>query len=386
MLTGFSKYLREDVEKKKMIDSLLDSPKVLCIKNLQRPEKFDFMEEMSMADFSEIERMPTKFCPKCHRKYYGDENFCFDCLVALKPMRDKVAIEDIKTKPVFTFNGKNSYKDLNEILTPENLELINRFDLSVGAYNRIIRNIKKTALENMDRLIKDNYVDLNDINVFEHVLLFTKSFVKVGYKSYGQELGYFEFDKIIIDERQTETLLITTLIHELSHFILKEILTEILCKLLDCNKNIHMECLVDYILISSNFTRLIDEYSAHCCEGRFTVYGYQDYSSFLNIIASMDGEMDRDEIEITKSIGNTFANSIKDILESVIDRELLNRIKRDFERYHIEQPNYEMLKLENCEILTCEGFLKSIWLILSEGFENSLANREKIIKYYNGVI
>lgn len=389
MITALSKYLKEDNEKRVLIDSLLnqsdsfssDFKGLLCSPRHRLDEMVCYD-----ADFCSIGENLTKFCPKCHRKYPEEENFCFECLVALKPLTEKIPVIDIKTKPVFKFKGKNNFNDFKSILTEKNLKSINEFKLNISDYNKIIKNIKTTSLKNLDKLIKDNCIDLDELSVFEHVLLFTKSFVKVGFKSYGHELGYFEFDKIVIDDRQNNTLLITTLIHELSHFILKEILTQILCTLLDCSKNIKIECIIDYILIYSNFTRLIDEYSAHCCEGRFTVYGYQDYSSFLNIVAQLDGEMSKDEIEITKSIGNTFANSIKDILESVINRDLLNQIKQDFEMYHIEKPNYEMLKLENCEVLTSEGFLKAIWLILSEGFENALNNMEKVEEYYKEVI
>ena len=131
----------------------------------------------------------------------------------------------------------------------------------------------------------------------------------------------------------------------------------------------------------SPFTQLIDEYSAHTVEGRFTLYGYQDYSSFLQIEKSLDGEMETDEIEITKSIGNTFANSIKDILESFIDDDLRNNIKEQFEMDIHEDPNYEMLALENCNKLSDEGLIKSIWLILTEGFTQAALNVDTLIQY-----
>jgi len=63
---------------------------------------------------------------------------------------------------------------------------------------------------------------------------------------------------------------------------------------LKCSKNNYINIISEYILSYDNFPMLIDEYSAHCCEGRFTVYGYQDYSSFLSIIERMNGEMSRD--------------------------------------------------------------------------------------------
>jgi hypothetical protein len=99
----------------------------------------------------------------------------------------------------------------------------------------------------------------------------------------------------------------------------------------------------------------------------------------------MDGEMSKEEIEITKSIGNTFANSIKDILEIFIDHELLRQIKREFLMYHHEKPNYEMLKLENCEKLTEEGFLKAIWLVVSDGFIVASENMDKLEEYLKEV-
>ena len=93
--------------------------------------------------------------------------------------------------------------------------------------------------------------------------------------------------------------------------------------------------------------------------------------------------MDDDEIEITKSIGNTFAVSIKNILESFIDDELREEIKSQFRWDVLDDPNYEMLRLENCNKLTDEGLIKSIWLILTDGFTHASQNIEKLGEYEN---
>lgn len=98
----------------------------------------------------------------------------------------------------------------------------------------------------------------------------------------------------------------------------------------------------------------------------------------------MDGEMTPEEIEMTKSIGNNFANTIKDILEIFIDRDLLDDIKDVFEHHNVEKPNYEMLKLENCNRLTDEGYHKAIWLIVTTGFKAAMDNIEKLEEYYKG--
>ena len=144
-----------------------------------------------------------------------------------------------------------------------------------------------------------------------------------------------------------------------------------------------IEAISIFILSYSPFTKLIDEYAAHTVEGRFSLYGYQDYSSFLQIEKSLDGEMDESEIEITKSIGNTFAISIKDILESFIDDDLREDIKSQFEMETSQKPNYEMLRYENCSKLTDEGLIRSVWIILTDGFTQASLNIEKLEEYKN---
>ena len=216
------------------------------------------------------------------------------------------------------------------------------------------------------------------MNILDKIILFVKSFVKVDYKSSGGQLGYFEENTVFIDDRQTRSLQITTLIHEVSHFIIHEILTEILCKLLDTTKNSFIEEIIYFVLSYSSFTQLIDEYSAHNVEGRFTVFGFQDYSSFIQIVQNLDGEMSDDDIEITKSIGNTFALSIKEILESLIDSDLREDIKDQFMKDVLDRPNYRALEMENYKILNEYGLLKAIWLILNEGCEIAALNIDKL--------
>ena len=375
-LKKLSGYIQVDKEKSALIEDVLEPP--LMVSAL--PDHL--VTEKLSADYCDYSYVPQeKYCPKCNRKYPKEENFCFDCAVRLKNLEDKIRVCDIKTKPEFTFKGKNSFDDFGEIFTEENINKINELKFTIDEYKRITNGIKKTALKTMDSLIKTNELFLDELSLLDSILLFTKSFVEVDYKSHGQELGFFEFGKITIDDRQTTSLQITTLIHELSHFLLKEILTQIICKVLDCNKNEFTESIAIFILSYSPFTQLIDEYCAHTVEGRFAIYGYQDYSSFIQIERSLDGEMATEEIEITKSIGNTFANSIKDILESFIDEDLRDDIKSQFKKDNCEDPNYDMLAMENCNKLSEDGLIKAIWLILTDGFIQASLNTEKLEEY-----
>ena len=216
------------------------------------------------------------------------------------------------------------------------------------------------------------------MTILEKVILFTKSFVDVEYKSYGAELGYYSFNKIHVDDRQLDSLQITTMLHELTHFLNKEILTHILCHLLDASKTREMESVIAFILSFSSENCLIDEYAAHTVEGRFTLFGYQDYSSFLSIQNTI--ERTDDEIEMLKTIANSLANVIKGIIESFIDDELLSDIKVQFRKDILDDPNYAQLKLENCTLLNDEGLLRAIQFVLLEGFATASQNVGKLME------
>jgi len=67
-----------------------------------------------------------------------------------------------------------------------------------------------------------------------------------------------------------------------------------------------------------------------------------------------------------------------------IDDDLRDEIKSEFEWHNHDKPNYEMLKLENCNKLTDEGYLKAIWLVVTDGFKTAMDNIDELEKYYNG--
>ena len=398
-LKGLSKYGCDDIEKIQLIREVLKESAV--IKSIH----YDFCDDIDVdyakmsydeeiieekavclnvdsVSFKEDE-LELKYCPECGNKYPRDETICPDCLVHLKSDSGKTDVGKIESKPEFMFTAKNDYRDFESLLSSENISKINQFKFSIKDYNKLLFEIRKQALRHFDSLIKTNEIDFDSLDISDKILLFSKSFVKVDYKSAGNQLGYFEDNTIFIDDRQTKSLQITTLIHELSHFILKEMFAFILCKILDASKNALIDAVVVFILSNLPFTQLIDEYCAHNVEGRFTIFGYQDYSSFHQIEMSLKDEMSPEEIEITKMIGNTFANSIKEILESVIDRDLREEIKAQFLNDVLDRPNYRELEMENCQMLNEEGLVKSIWLILSEGCENASSSIDRLSAILN---
>jgi hypothetical protein len=394
-----SRYIRRDVEKSDLIDSVLkdfSQSRILHCNlsadlslNMEADDECHEISQKRELEFKKksnyvlsapkLEIMPYKYCPKCGRRYLKGENVCKDCLVLLKAISDRADVIEIRSNPQFTFEGKNDYESFDELLSGQNLIKINEFDFTADDYFDILHGIKSQAFENFDVLVKENGIDFDDLDILEKIVLFAKSFVTVEYKSYGAQLGYFESSTIYIDDRQTDSLQITTMLHELSHFLMQEMMIRVICKVLDCSKNSFSEALAAYILSYDYSTQLIDEYAAHDVEGRFTLFGFQDYSSFLQIERNMVAEDAREEIEIAKTVGNTFAASIKEILESLIDRQLREEIKEQFLEDVLDRPNYIGLKMENCQILDDDGFIRVIGIILSNGCEDAVSNIDELI-------
>ena len=397
-ISELSKYSKRDIEKSRLITYTLEGyygPRGRILASLKDvPDKAREFQELNVScmDYdistplysegaiSEVEKL-EKICPECGRRFPKSEIVCMDCLVHLKDISDKFDVNYIKSNPQFAVEGENDYDDFEGLLSGENLLKIKEFDFEIKDFYHIIYNIKSQAFKNFDELVKANEIDFDSLDILDKIFLFTKSFVKVKYKSFGEQLGYFEDGTIYVDDRQTKSLQITTLIHELSHFLIQEILIHIICKVLGATKNSFIEALASFILSYSSFTRLIDEYSAHSVEGRFTIFGYQDYSSYRQIEKSLQGEMSENEIEITKSIGNTFAVNIKKILESLIDRNLREDIKKQFLKDALDEPDFNALRMENCQILNDEGFVKALWLILNEGCEVAGSNIDELKKF-----
>lgn len=373
-LKDLSKYTLEDIQKRQLIDTILDTPVEI---------KLCALEYSSYADSSDIDyafQEPfVKFCPECGREYPRRENFCLDCLVNLKDIKH-INIKNIDVTPEFNVKKTNKWDSFEEILTNDNLEKMKEFRFAIEDFKQIVKDIKKTAFLRLDKTIKDNEIYLANLSIFDKVLLFTKSFVNVEYKSYGGELGYFEFNRIYVDDRQLQSLQITTLLHELSHFILKEMIAHILCEVLDCMKTSEIESIAVFILSYTPINQLIDEYAAHTVEGRFTLFGYQDYSSYLTIEKTIDAPAE--EIEMIKTIANSFANYIiKEILESFIDQDLLEDIKSKFRKEILDRPDYRNLALENCSLLNDEGMIHAIRFVVVDGFAVSMRNIETLNRY-----
>lgn len=358
----------------------------------------------------------VKICPKCGRKYQEDDNFCsqhsdeliklvnIDDLVkrcescgALYPKEYKYCIrcnsEDelvniiktpeikyIKTKPNQFYNFKdytNQFSEITDLLSPKNVSKLNNFEFSQEQFSDILDKIKKTYRKILNDLVDEYSIDINSLKTLDKILLFSKSFVKTEYKEGGGDLGHFEFNEIYIDDRATDALQITTIIHELSHFLLAEILEQVVSYILNTDKTDAVEAFICYTLIKDDFNYLVDEYCAHTVEGRFAVLGYQDYGSYKSILKRFLEIYSEDYIDVAKGIGNTFAYYIKDIITSFIDDKLRDDIKDEFSKIN-DQPEYSELQFETSEVYDWNRFSTAMKLILTRNIEDFSTNPQDI--------
>ena len=291
----------------------------------------------------------------------------------------KIRIKDIKTRYIHHETYQNSFTTPEELFTDENIERIIKCNIKTDDYRFILDSIRQSGQCNLNNLIQNYGLDLNELTVKDKVLLFAKSFVDVEYKSLGRILGSYSFNLIKIDDRLSRPLIITSIIHELTHFLLEKILKEVLMKVLNTNDTPLISSFVK-ILLEDDLNYLLDEYCAHTVEGRFTLYGYQDYSSFNWKLNEVSHLYSKEDIDYALIIANTFAYDIKDILENFIDEDLREDIKDEFLRLP-DKADYEPLELEIDSKLDGDYLIEALALILTSGIAEVLNNPKKLERY-----
>lgn len=320
----------------------------------------------------------VKICRQCGEKYPAAYESCRKCGSPLIYIADTPKVKDIKTHPNGYYNFKNhsnKFEMIPELLSEDNVSRLDDFILSESKFDDIIINIKKTSKMIMDNLIDEYQIDFKSLSTLDKILLFAKSFVKTEYKEGGGDLGHFEFNEIYIDDRASNALQITTIIHELSHFLLAEILEQVVSIVLNADKTDAVEAFVCYTLARDSFNYLVDEYCAHTVEGRYALLGYQDYGSYNRFLKEFFREYSEEYVDVANGIGNTFAYYIKDIVNSFIDEDLRQDIKEEFKHIN-DPPKFDQLKYETTEVYDWQRFSKAIQLILTKKLDDILNNSD----------
>ncbi len=354
-----------------------------CGRKFKMDDNFCSQHEDELVKLVHINSL-VKQCSSCGAKYPEDYNYCVRCNSdeELVNIIEPVDIKDIQTHPNEFYTHEdysNNYDEINDLFLQSNIDKLNDFNLTEAQFDNILDNIKKTQENILNKLMQEHNIDLNALTTLEKILLFSKSFVKTDYKEGGGDLGHFEFNEIYIDDRANNAIQITTIIHELSHFLMAEILEQIVSLLLNTNKTDAVEAFVCYTLVYDNFNYLVDEYCAHTVEGRFAVLGYQDYGSYKSVLSNFLREYSEEHVEVANITGNTFAKHIKDIITTFIDEKLRQDIKEEFTKIN-DVPKYSELQYETSQVFKWDNFSKAIKLMLTQNIENIKNNPQDMEK------
>ena len=286
------------------------------------------------------------------------------------PNENSINIMNLNYNPYGFFNYGNFSKDLDEfesLFSDENLKKLKDFDFEYSSYHNVLKTIWGSFIKSFDNFLIENNLKENfySLDITEKILIFAKSFVDVKYKSIQNELGYLSFNQIFIDDRLNNSKKITTLIHELSHYILSEILKLVVMTIFDSKKNPLIEAYI-FLTLDWDLWYLLDEFCAHTVEGRFALYGYQDYGSYEYKFKEVSSKYSEEDIEYCLDIANTFAQDIKKFMESFIKDSYREEIKETF-NYTNELPTSKGLNYERNTTLNSEGLMEALRVILYTG-------------------
>lgn len=217
---------------------------------------------------------------------------------------------------------------------------IDSFDVLFSDYNRSLMLNAKLSDNDYVNILKRMFKKLDYFSITgntpkEKVLQIANVFTWVVPKSSGIEYGEYGCRVILYDDRLDDSLQISTIIHELAHFLLFELCESILCEIFDVKSSSVLNAFAEYFLTSSD-VEVINEFYANTVENRFIPLQFQSYNSFLKCAACL-GLSDVD-LEDFIQLGYSYARDIVHFLEYYIDEKLRELIKLQFKRDMV-QPN-----------------------------------------------
>lgn len=279
---------------------------------------------------------------------------------------------EVNPNPKYDFKGQfdNVYRTKEELFSLANIEKFRTNPISSYQYHELLNRIADTAREIFSQTIKNNFINFNSLSIADKIIIITKSFVNVNYKSDGEELGEYTLNSIEIDDRLYDANKITTVIHELSHHLLAEIFEQMVMVRLNCEKTEVIEKFIEDFLFIDDYN-LLDEYCAHAVEGRFTPHGYQNYASYNGLYSRLAIRFNPNYINLLIQLGYTFSKDILLIIESFIPENLRQEIFQQFKEDIAFKPDYEDIKNECRESLSEAEKLDMINIFLEEFFSTS---------------
>lgn len=234
-------------------------------------------------------------CPFCGEKNSDSSELCINCHRHITP----IAID--------------SFHDL---FTDHYFSLLVNPNFTVRDYINILNRIFK----------KLDYVELTGTPK-EKVLQIANAFTSVIPISSGVVHGEYAIQYIFYDDRLDESFQISTIIHELAHFLLFDLSVKILCEIFDVKASPVLKSFVEYVFVSSEI-KITNEFYAHTVENRYIPIEFQRFNSFFQCVNDLG--ISEEDSQIFIQLANSYAQDIIVFLDKYIDEDLRESIKLQF--------------------------------------------------------
>ncbi|MBE6486484.1 MAG: hypothetical protein E7Z85_06560 [Methanosphaera stadtmanae] len=268
-------------------------------------------------------------------------------------------------------------KSLNELLTYENLILIENAKFNVNDYQEILAEILAESLENL--VLDEN------ISPLENVKRIALQHVNIYYAEKEISSGYYIYNKIYLNNNLPEALQIVTLIHELTHHIYAEIFEKWLYKLFNIQGCNIVESVVMFMLNNSIENRVADEYLSYIVEGRFTPPECQNYLSFIQLLLELGID-----VETSKGFfifAHEISHDIDDLLKPIINKQLRYSIYEQFVKDDIAKLNQKLTfdyRDERFNNIEKVEIMQEMLYFIFDYFINGEGNLEDLENYISG--
>lgn len=239
-------------------------------------------------------------------------------------------------------NVDHKINTIDELFTPAHESILRDSILSLEIYEIIIQNIIETGDNNL--LYKKNMTTKQ--RVFEIARAYTRVTTKTDGKNYGQYVD----NTINIDTQFDTAEQISTVLHELTHYLFNEIIKQILMYLWNIKESTTLDAYIQTTM-AVPLLLLTSEYCASSTERAYLDEEFVSFSSFNSICEdiSYNPQMIQDAVLMGKSM----SESIIKILDNFIDDHLAVQIKKEFIKNNTK-PNAKPICINDTNILNNE--------------------------------
>ncbi|MDD6534955.1 MAG: zinc ribbon domain-containing protein [Methanosphaera sp.] len=303
------------------------------------------------------------YCSNCAHKNSANSIFCESCGEILRNTN--------------LLNINQQINTIDELFNEEKQRSLNDFILTLEIYEIIIQNIIENG--------QNNIIYKRNMTTFQRVKEIAKAYTIVTTKEDEKSYGEYLFNIIKVDNNFDSAQQIATLLHELTHFLFNEIIKQILMYIWNIKSSSMLDAYIQTITSIPQIL-LISEYCASSTEREFLDEKYVSFSSFNSICHDIN--YDENIIKKALIIGKPMSESIINILNNFIDKQLKIQIKKEFIKNNTKAnmkpicindeviPNFPIFRNVNLMNLICESYE----ITNEEEIHEKIVNYEKIVK------